>query len=31
MHERDLPAIGRLLGPGRPELSCEECFDELDR
>ena len=20
-----------LLGPGRPELSCEECFEELDR
>lgn len=21
----------RLLGPGAPELSCEECFAELDR
>ena len=20
-----------LLGPGRPELGCDECFDELDR
>jgi hypothetical protein len=23
--------LGRLLGPGRPELSCGECFEELDR
>jgi hypothetical protein len=23
--------IGRMLGPVGPELSCEECFDELDR
>ncbi|MEO9176451.1 MAG: hypothetical protein ABI317_13135 [Gaiellales bacterium] len=23
--------IGRLLGPAGPELSCERCFDELDR
>ena len=21
----------RLLGPGEPEVGCEECFDELDR
>jgi hypothetical protein len=21
----------RLLGPGRPELSCEECFAQLDQ
>jgi anti-sigma factor RsiW len=20
-----------LLGPGRPEIGCEECFEELDR
>jgi hypothetical protein len=20
-----------LLGPGEPELSCEQCFEELDR
>ncbi|HEY2768272.1 MAG TPA: hypothetical protein VGI76_08445 [Solirubrobacteraceae bacterium] len=20
-----------LLGPGRPELTCEECFEQLDR
>jgi hypothetical protein len=24
-------ALGRLLGPGEPELGCDECFDELDR
>jgi hypothetical protein len=23
--------IGRLLGPAGPELSCEECFEQLDR
>ncbi len=23
--------VARLLGPGRPQLSCERCFDELDR
>jgi hypothetical protein len=23
--------LGRALGPGRPELSCDECFAELDR
>jgi hypothetical protein len=23
--------LGRLLGPKGPELSCEECFAELDR
>jgi hypothetical protein len=23
--------LRRLLGPGRPEVSCEACFDELDR
>jgi hypothetical protein len=23
--------LGRLLGPRGPELSCEECFDQLDR
>ena len=26
---RDL--IARLLGPSRPEVSCEECFELLDR
>jgi anti-sigma factor RsiW len=24
-------ALDRLLGPGRPEISCEVCFEELDR
>jgi hypothetical protein len=24
-------ALGRLLGPGTPEIGCDECFDELDR
>jgi hypothetical protein len=24
-------AIRRLVGPAGPELTCEECFDELDR
>ena len=23
--------LGRLLGPDAPELSCEECFTQLDR
>jgi hypothetical protein len=23
--------LQRLLGPAAPELTCEECFDELDR
>jgi anti-sigma factor RsiW len=23
--------IGRVLGPGTPELTCEQCFEELDR
>jgi hypothetical protein len=23
--------LAALLGPAGPELSCEECFDELDR
>jgi anti-sigma factor RsiW len=23
--------LGRLLGPDEPELSCEQCFEELDR
>lgn len=27
----DNEALRRLLGPSRPELSCEECFVELDR
>ena len=33
MNERpDLKqALGRLFGPGGPEVGCDECFDELDR
>ncbi len=23
--------ISALLGPAEPEISCEQCFDELDR
>jgi hypothetical protein len=23
--------LGRVLGPARPEVSCEQCFEELDR
>ena len=23
--------VGRLQGPSEPELSCEECFEQLDR
>ena len=23
-------AVGRLVGPGRPELLCDECFEKLD-
>jgi hypothetical protein len=28
---RDDKILGRVLGPGAPELTCEQCFDELDR
>jgi hypothetical protein len=28
--ERDR-LVARLLGPEGPELTCEQCFDELDR
>jgi anti-sigma factor RsiW len=32
MERRDLTQmLLRLLGPGRPEIGCEECFEELDR
>jgi hypothetical protein len=24
------PAVERLLGPGSPEASCDECFEQLD-
>jgi hypothetical protein len=29
--QHDPGVIGRLLGPSGPELSCEQCFDQLDR
>lgn len=25
------PVLRRLLGPGQTEVTCEVCFDELDR
>jgi|1185.fasta_scaffold492693_2 hypothetical protein len=28
MSDRDL--IDRLLGPGGPEIGCEECFEHID-
>ena len=28
---KDEKLLRALLGPTGPELSCEECFDELDR
>ena len=32
MNERNDPdVVGRLLGPSGPELTCEECFEQLDR
>lgn len=31
MTDRDRELIGRLLGPEGPELTCEQCFDQLDR
>jgi anti-sigma factor RsiW len=31
MSEPDInQAIDRLLGPAAPEVSCDECFDQLD-
>jgi hypothetical protein len=27
---RTSEVLARLLGPGRPELTCEQCFEELD-
>jgi hypothetical protein len=31
-HEEKRDAVlGRVLGPGSPELTCEQCFEELDR
>jgi hypothetical protein len=31
MTRPDREIVGRLLGPEGPELTCEQCFDELDR
>jgi hypothetical protein len=28
---RTADLLARLLGPAEPELTCEACFDELDR
>jgi hypothetical protein len=28
---RENRLVGRLLGPKGPELTCERCFEELDR
>jgi hypothetical protein len=28
---RQAKLVDRLLGPDAPELSCEECFEQLDR
>ena len=32
-HDPKEPAelVSALLGPGEPELTCEQCFEELDR
>ena len=30
-NDRASEMFARLLGPGRPELTCEQCFEELDR
>ena len=31
MSDSRSPVLRSLLGPGRPEVTCEVCFDELDR
>jgi hypothetical protein len=31
MTSDDLWRLRAMLGPGAPELTCEACFDELDR
>jgi hypothetical protein len=31
MSREDPKLIARLLGPAEPELTCEQCFAELDR
>jgi hypothetical protein len=29
--DKQSEVLGRVLGPGAPELTCEQCFEELDR
>ena len=31
MSNADRDRLARLLGPAGPELTCEECFEHLDR
>jgi hypothetical protein len=31
MSEHDADLLARLLGPAGHELTCEECFEQLDR
>ena len=31
MSKHDPDLLARLLGPAGPELTCEECFEQLDR
>jgi hypothetical protein len=31
MNDPHDPLVGRLLGPSEPEISCERCFEQLDR
>jgi hypothetical protein len=31
MSDADRDRLARLLGPRGPELTCEECFEHLDR
>ena len=28
--DRDRARLARVLGPAEPEVTCEECFDQLD-
>jgi hypothetical protein len=30
-HDDTKRTLARLVGPGKPEVGCDECFDELDR
>jgi hypothetical protein len=31
MQQLPIDVLSRLLGPSRPELGCDRCFEELDR